>query len=193
MKKLFNVMAILSFLSMVAFAEDFLAKVTNGALSDYDEGVRLLSAEEEGKVVGGIYIYRPFDRRISNYGFPVRYTVYGEIDLFGDKVNRNNPIEVLKFKRDTYQNGRHLGLRQEYRPQARSDAIGVTWGQVKQIYVQSNYHYSRSVPFNHKYTYSVFYTLVGSNKLYEAYTKKARDLANFYQFRAKHALDSKRY
>ncbi|AWI34400.1 hypothetical protein [Helicobacter apodemus] len=52
MKKLFNVMAILSFLSMVAFAEDFLAKVTNGALSDYDKGVRLLSAEEEGRVVG---------------------------------------------------------------------------------------------------------------------------------------------
>ena len=47
--------------------------------------------------------------------------------------------------------------------------------------------------FNNKYTYNVFYTLVGSNKFYEAYTKKSRDLANFYQFIAKHTLDSKRY
>lgn len=72
MKKLLNVMAILSFLSIVAFAEDFLAKVTNGALSDYDKGVRLLSIEEEGKVVGGY--------RFIRYS---KYDHYGRTGIFG--------------------------------------------------------------------------------------------------------------
>ena len=36
-----------------AFAEDLLAQITNGALSDTSKGVRLLSAEEEKQVVGG--------------------------------------------------------------------------------------------------------------------------------------------
>lgn len=36
-----------------SIAEDFLAKVTNGALSDTSEGVKLLSLEGQKKVVGG--------------------------------------------------------------------------------------------------------------------------------------------
>ena len=71
MKKLFNVMAILSFLSIVAFAEDFLAKVTKGALSDSDKGVRLLSIEEEGKVVGGYRFIRY--SKYDHYGYGRSY------------------------------------------------------------------------------------------------------------------------
>lgn len=87
MKKLFNVMAILSFLSIVAFAEDFLAKVTNGALSDYDKGVRLLSVEEEGRVVGGYGFIR--DSRYDYYG-------YGRSYAFVVTDNLNNPYSVAR-------------------------------------------------------------------------------------------------
>lgn len=51
-KKILGILAILGFLSTTTFAEDFLAKLTNGAISDTSEGVRLLSAEEERGVVG---------------------------------------------------------------------------------------------------------------------------------------------
>lgn len=53
-KKILGILAILGFLSTTTFAEDFLAKLTNGAISDTSEGVRVLSAEEERNVVGGI-------------------------------------------------------------------------------------------------------------------------------------------
>ncbi|WP_034551138.1 hypothetical protein [Helicobacter rodentium] len=192
--KILGILAILGFFSSASFAEDFLAKLTNGAVSDTSEGVRVLSAEEEREVVGGVYTHiKSMDSRISNYGVPMRYTVYGQIDLFGKEVNQKNPIEVLNFKRDTYDQGRYLGLDKKYHFAVQSDTIGVTWGQVSSIYVQSNYNYSKSVSWNNRYTYNVFYTLEGSNKLYQAYTKKSRNLANFYQFRAKHTLDSRRF
>lgn len=44
----------------------------------------------------------------------------------------------------------------------------------------------------YRYTYNVLYTLEGSNKRYQAYTKEAKNVANFYQFWAKNALDSRR-
>ena len=56
---------------MTAFAEDFLAKVTKGTLSDSDKGVRLLSIEEEGKVVGGYRFTR--DPRYDHYGYGRSY------------------------------------------------------------------------------------------------------------------------
>ena len=80
-------MAILSFLSIVAFAEDFLAKVTNGALSDYDKGVRLLSVEEEERVVGGYGFIR--DSRYDYYG-------YGRSYAFVVTDNLNNPYSVAR-------------------------------------------------------------------------------------------------
>lgn len=189
-KKILGILAILGFLSTTTFAEDFLAKLTNGAISDTSEGVRLLSAEEERGVVGGVYTHiKSMDSRISNYGVPMRYTVYGQIDLTGASINKNDKMAVLRYERDTYNKG---NLKDDpYK--VMSNAIGVTWGSVSQIYVQSNYNYSKSVSWNNRYTYNVFYTLEGSNKFYQAYTKESRNLANFYQFKAKQALDSRRF
>lgn len=48
-----GIIAISSLLVSSSIAEDFLSKVTNGALSDTSEGVKLLSLEEQKKVVGG--------------------------------------------------------------------------------------------------------------------------------------------
>lgn len=62
-KKILGILAILGFLSTTTFAEDFLAKLTNGAISDTSEGVRVLSAEEERNVVGGYLFLRSSDRK----------------------------------------------------------------------------------------------------------------------------------
>lgn len=68
-KKILGILAILGLFSTTTFAEDFLAKVTNGVVSDTSEGVRVLSAEEERNVVGG-YLFL----RSSQYD---TYGVYG--------------------------------------------------------------------------------------------------------------------
>ncbi|EAH8791874.1 hypothetical protein ACUWFQ_001011 [Campylobacter jejuni] len=47
MKKIFALLALTSLLSNFAFAEDFLAKLTKGALSDTSPGVRELSLERD--------------------------------------------------------------------------------------------------------------------------------------------------
>ncbi|EBD1778034.1 hypothetical protein FHQ59_02895 [Campylobacter jejuni] len=53
MKKIFALLALTSLLSNFAFAEDFLAKLTKGALSDTSPGVKELSLEEMKEVKGG--------------------------------------------------------------------------------------------------------------------------------------------
>ncbi|WP_297600246.1 hypothetical protein [Helicobacter sp. UBA3407] len=189
-KKILGILAILGFLSTTTFAEDFLAKLTNGAISDTSEGVRVLSAEEERGVVGGVYTYeRGQDKRISNYGATMRYTVYGQLNLTRDNLNEKDKMAVLRYERDTYNKGQFAG---SSKAEKLGNAIGVTWGKVSGVYVESIYNYSKSVSWNNRYTYNVLYTLEGSNKRYQAYTKEAKNVANFYQFWAKNALDSRR-
>lgn len=53
LKKFLSIAVMSSLFSSGAFAEDLLAKITNGAVSDTSKGVRLLSTEEEKQVVGG--------------------------------------------------------------------------------------------------------------------------------------------
>ena len=45
MKKIFAFLALISLLTSSAFAEDFLAKISKGALSDTSPGVKELSLE----------------------------------------------------------------------------------------------------------------------------------------------------
>lgn len=52
-KKILSIVVMSGLFSSGAFAEDLLAQITNGALSDTSKGVRLLSAEEEKQIVGG--------------------------------------------------------------------------------------------------------------------------------------------
>lgn len=52
MKKIFAFLALTSLLTSSAFAEDFLAKVSNGALSDNSQGVKALNLDEMKERLG---------------------------------------------------------------------------------------------------------------------------------------------
>ncbi|EAJ5124905.1 hypothetical protein E5T37_08950 [Campylobacter coli] len=56
MKKIFAFLALTSLLTSSVFAEDFLAKLTKGALSDTSPGVKELSLEEMKEVKGGYLV-----------------------------------------------------------------------------------------------------------------------------------------
>ncbi|ENY9517978.1 hypothetical protein ACF5NF_001330 [Campylobacter jejuni] len=64
-KKIFALLALTSLLTSSVFAEDFLAKLTKGALSDTSPGVKELSLEEMKQVKGGYVVEFEFfkDRR----------------------------------------------------------------------------------------------------------------------------------
>ncbi|HEF1049677.1 TPA: hypothetical protein R8P54_001202 [Campylobacter coli] len=75
-KKLLSVVALGALLSSSAFAEDILAKVSNGAISDNSAGVKVLSLDEMKEVKGGYYFKRDsaFDYgagSLSSYGYVV--------------------------------------------------------------------------------------------------------------------------
>lgn len=65
MKKIFALLALTSLLTSSVFAEDFLAKLTKGALSNTSPGVKELSLEEMKQVKGGYVVEFEFfkDRR----------------------------------------------------------------------------------------------------------------------------------
>ncbi|WP_416868246.1 bacteriocin [Helicobacter ganmani] len=67
LKKILSIAVMSGLFSSGALAEDLLAKITNGALSDTSKGVRLLSAEEEKQVVGG-YVVADFGSGNEWYG-----------------------------------------------------------------------------------------------------------------------------
>ncbi|EAI4081610.1 hypothetical protein YO71_08420 [Campylobacter jejuni] len=63
-KKLLSVVALGALLSSSAFAEDILAKVSNGAISDNSAGVKVLNLDEMKEVKGGFNFVR--DSRYDN-------------------------------------------------------------------------------------------------------------------------------
>lgn len=65
MKKIFALLALTSLLTSSVFAEDFLAKVSNGVLSDNSQGVKALNLDEMKQVKGGYVVEFEFfkDRR----------------------------------------------------------------------------------------------------------------------------------
>ncbi|EAH5902990.1 hypothetical protein COR16_06305 [Campylobacter upsaliensis] len=75
-KKLLSVTALGALLASSAFAEDILAKVSNGAISDNSAGVKVLSLDEMKEVKGGYWFQRDsaFDYNagsLSSYGYVV--------------------------------------------------------------------------------------------------------------------------
>ena len=57
LKIFFKITVLMPLLTIsISLADDFLAKVTNGALSDNSAGVKRLSQEEASQVVGGYYV-----------------------------------------------------------------------------------------------------------------------------------------
>ncbi|EOB4243766.1 hypothetical protein ACIT2J_001450 [Campylobacter jejuni] len=72
-KKLLSVVALGALLSSSAFAEDILAKVSNGAISDNSAGVKVLNLDEMKEVKGGTYFHRDpnydFNGAIPSYAY----------------------------------------------------------------------------------------------------------------------------
>ncbi|TNB56000.1 hypothetical protein FDW47_02725 [Campylobacter helveticus] len=76
LKKLLSVVALGALLSSSAFAEDILAKVSNGAISDNSAGVKVLSLDEMKEVKGGYQFIRNSNYdylagSLSSYGYVV--------------------------------------------------------------------------------------------------------------------------
>lgn len=91
LKKFLSIAVMSSLFSSGAFAEDLLAKLTNGAVSDTSKGVRLLSAEEEKQVVGG-YMVNFFNSGNELYAVALygqREDGSGEIDRVKEYINSN--------------------------------------------------------------------------------------------------------
>ncbi|EDP5873832.1 hypothetical protein QTU62_001517 [Campylobacter jejuni] len=89
LKKLLSVVALGALLSSSAFAEDILAKVSNGAISDNSAGVKVLSLDEMKEVKGGYYFKR--DSAFDYYAGSL--TSYGYVVL---NDNSNDHREVSK-------------------------------------------------------------------------------------------------
>ena len=95
----------------LSLADDFLARVTNGALSDNSVGVKKLTADEASKVVGGYkilgdgyFLLQNLNSSVSSLtqiGVAVQFTQY-ELDnsvncgLNGDKCASNTRIPTAK-------------------------------------------------------------------------------------------------
>ena len=88
-KKLLSVTALGALLASSAFAEDILAKVSNGAISDNSAGVKVLSLDEMKEVKGG---YR-FQRDSAFDYYAGSLTSYGYVVL---NDNSNDHREVSK-------------------------------------------------------------------------------------------------
>ncbi|EOJ1231550.1 hypothetical protein ACM1YN_001725 [Campylobacter coli] len=71
-KKIFALLALTSLLTSSAFAGDFLAKLTKGALSDTSPGVKELSLDEMKEVKGGYitYLKRLSDNEVIAFAKP---------------------------------------------------------------------------------------------------------------------------
>ncbi|EAK2393845.1 hypothetical protein B2D31_08520 [Campylobacter jejuni] len=88
-KKLLSVATLGALLASSAFAEDILAKVSNGAISDNSAGVKVLSLNEMKEVKGG---YR-FQRDSAFDYYAGSLTSYGYVVL---NDNSNDHREVSK-------------------------------------------------------------------------------------------------
>ncbi|HED7912549.1 TPA: hypothetical protein R6B54_001769 [Campylobacter coli] len=92
LKKLLSVVALGALLSSSAFAEDILAKVSNGAISDNSAGVKVLSLDEMKEVKGGYYFKRApnFD-----YGTGIRSYAYIVTDADNSQLQISSNSTVL--------------------------------------------------------------------------------------------------
>ncbi|MFQ6341483.1 hypothetical protein [Campylobacter sp. VTCC 70190] len=92
-KKLLSVTALGALLSSSAFAEDILAKISNGAISDNSAGVKVLSLDEMKEVKGGYYFSRAsgYDNiaGVRSYAYFVYNGNYGPV---------NSELQVDSYK-----------------------------------------------------------------------------------------------
>ncbi len=95
-KKLLSVVALGALLSSSAFAEDILAKVSNGAISDNSAGVKVLSLDEMKEVKGGYYF-----KRAPNFDYGAGIRSYAYIVTDADKSQlqiSSNSTVLAKYR-----------------------------------------------------------------------------------------------
>ncbi|WP_415858887.1 hypothetical protein [Campylobacter molothri] len=87
-----SVVALSALLSSSAFAEDILAKVSNGVISDNSAGVKVLNLDEMKEVKGGYYFKRApnFD-----YGTGIRSYAYIVTDADNSQLQISSNSTVL--------------------------------------------------------------------------------------------------
>ncbi|MGN5509169.1 MULTISPECIES: hypothetical protein [Campylobacter] len=96
LKKLLSVVALGALLSSSAFAEDILAKVSNGAISDNSAGVKVLSLDEMKEVKGGYYF-----KRAPNFDYGAGIRSYAYIVTDADKSQlqiSSNSTVLAKYR-----------------------------------------------------------------------------------------------
>ncbi|QWU79547.1 hypothetical protein CNZW441b_0195 [Campylobacter novaezeelandiae] len=92
-KKLLSVVALGALVSSSAFAEDILAKVSNGVISDNSVGVKVLSLDEMKEVKGGYQF-----KRASGYDNVVGVRSYAYY-VYTDSFNPvNSELQVDSYK-----------------------------------------------------------------------------------------------
>ncbi|EKJ5635830.1 hypothetical protein PJO00_001855 [Campylobacter coli] len=132
-KKLLSVVALGALLSSSAFAEDILAKVSNGTISDNSAGVKVLSLDEMKEVKGGYYFKRAPNFDASSNIRSYAYFVYN--DNHGS-VNSELQVDLYKtiIAQYRYVNNQKDYYLQAYNP--RTNSFGTifpnyvtTWGQ----------------------------------------------------------------
>ncbi|HDZ5097841.1 TPA: hypothetical protein RTH20_001659 [Campylobacter jejuni] len=103
-KKLPSVIALGALLSSSAFAEDILAKVSNGTISDNSAGVKVLSLDEMKEVKGGYQFVRNsrYDYlagSLSSYGYEVRDDKYNSTSIVSNSLGySSSTIIVAKYR-----------------------------------------------------------------------------------------------
>ncbi|RTJ49217.1 hypothetical protein C3H65_08815 [Campylobacter jejuni] len=116
-----SVVALGALLSSSAFAEDILAKVSNGAISDNSAGVKVLNLDEMKEVKGGVYTFN----RASNYDNVIGVRSYAYIAGDSDKTPEQflqamnisgNKIILAKY--------RYVNNQKEYYLQSYEKSIG---------------------------------------------------------------------
>ncbi|HED8208547.1 TPA: hypothetical protein R6C81_001389 [Campylobacter jejuni] len=92
-KKLLSVVALGALLSSSAFAEDILAKVSNGAISDNSAGVKVLSLDEMKEVKGGYEF-----SRASSYDYTAGIRSYAYF-VYNNGNSVNSELQVENYKK----------------------------------------------------------------------------------------------
>ncbi|EAI5398545.1 hypothetical protein ACJY7S_000600 [Campylobacter upsaliensis] len=99
-KKLLSVTALGALLASSAFAEDILAKVSNGAISDNSAGVKVLSLDEMKEVKGGYQFIRNSNYdylagSLSSYGYEVRDDRYNSTSIVSNSLGYSNSTTIV--------------------------------------------------------------------------------------------------
>ncbi|TKX30024.1 bacteriocin [Campylobacter estrildidarum] len=92
-KKLLSVAALGALLASSAFGDDFLAKVSNGALSDNSAGVKVLSLNEMKEVKGGYevrFLYNGSQWTPTTESYAVALYTGGELQYIANYLNHND-------------------------------------------------------------------------------------------------------